>query len=150
MTNNKSIVHIFVMPFGETELEYVVPLTHTNHTDFINPQGLKVEEKYGAKLCWGHYHFDKPITIATVASFIQELRDSMDTTMYFALKKNGRIWVVDRTGEEDVINTPDGPFKIVMKLDEGGNEAGLTMLKYDRNNEIKNEEVKNEEVNYII
>lgn len=125
----KQIVYVFVMPHCQTELENVVPLTPENHTDFVTPEGLLIEDGYKAELCYGHYHFKKPLPLPEIASFVQQLGDSMDTRLYFALKKKGKIWEVIRSGEDDMIKTPDGNIFIESRADEAENDNPLLFFK---------------------
>ena len=155
MTNKKSIVYVFAMPYGQTELEFVEPICPRNHGDYLGFEGRRIEDKYGATICDGHYHFKEPVSLGTIASFIQEIADIMMTPFYFALKKNGRIWIAERTGEDDIIHTPDGPFRVVIVDDVGGKGAVIefVLLKDDGDAEpIKEkiaEQIFNKDTNEI-
>ena len=116
MTNSKKIIYVFVQKHCTTELDDIVPLTKYNKTDYITLEGDHIEQAYGAELCNGHYHFKKGLTSPEIGAFVQQLRDSIDTKLFFALRRGGKIWGVDRSGDYDVIETPYGDFRPDIKL----------------------------------
>jgi hypothetical protein len=110
---NKRVIYLFVLTRNlksedPEDLINVEPLTIENAYDYLNPESYKICNSYGGKFGDGECFFKKALTNCQVAEFVQKLRDSMDTKLYFAVKQNGIIWHVDKTGEENKINTPYG------------------------------------------
>lgn len=110
MTNSKKLVYVFVQKHCTTEHEDIEPLDINNKREYLTIEGDKIEMVYGAKLCNGHYHFKKGLSSPEIGAFVQQLRDSIDTKLFFALRRGGKIWGVDRSGEYDTIETPYGDF----------------------------------------
>lgn len=111
MTNSKKFIYVFVQKHCTTEHEDIEPLNTENKREYLTIEGDKIEKAYNAKLCEnGHYHFKRGLSSPEIGAFVQQLRDSMDTKLFFALRRGGKIWGVDRTGEYDTIETPYGDF----------------------------------------
>jgi hypothetical protein len=49
-----------------------------------------------------HIHFKKGIKKLDLSIFLQSLADTCDDKLYFALRKNGNIWCIDKTGQDDL------------------------------------------------
>ena len=115
MVNSKKLVYVFVQKHCTSELEDIEPLNTHNRREYLTIEGDKIEKAYNAELCNGHYHFKKGLSSPEIGAFVQQLRDSIDTKLFFALRRGGKIWGVDRSGDYDLIESPYGDFRIEVK-----------------------------------
>jgi hypothetical protein len=115
MVNSKKLIYVFVQKHCTTELEDIEPLNTHNRREYLTIEGDKIEKAYNAELCNGHYHFKKGLSSPEIGAFVQQLRDSIDTKLFFALRRGGKIWGVDRSGDYDLIETPYGDFRPEVK-----------------------------------
>lgn len=112
-TSNKRVIYLFVLtrnPHTEdpNSFENVEPLTYSNAYDYLNPECYNICRSFGGMFKDGNVFFKNALSNPQVGDFVQKLRDSMDTKLFFAVKKGGVIWGVDKSGEYDCVQTPDG------------------------------------------
>lgn len=85
----------------------IIPLTP--HTLFLNNILTKSVLKFlqeEIKEAWKSKHiFKKSKNVKEFGDFLQTLRDLLPVDIYFALKTNGTIWIVESSDNEKIIES---------------------------------------------
>jgi len=98
MPRNHKTVLVWYLPTGALEDNEMLPWTNKENDSHVN----MLLENAGGRICnVNNVVFKKAISASNVTTVLQSIRDASQNDLFFKLRKNGPMWIVQRTGKYD-------------------------------------------------